>query len=205
MTELHIYRDDGPFAAWIGRKVRGAIPLDELQLTLLGAVPLVVVLGTAGRSLPAYSVGAGALAFVLLAGAGVGRSGGARLTWIVPPLLRALEYGFLITLTAIAQPDAMAFCFAFLGVLAFHHYDTVYRLRHQRLAPPSWVDAVGGGWDGRLLVASVLAPAGVLGLGLVIGAVGLALAYVTESTVSWLRFGRAERPAVYDDENEVLE
>ena len=157
MTALQAYRDDGPLAALVARR--------------LGAVPL-----TLGP-----------------------------LTWIVPALLRGLEYAFLITLTAIADPAAMPLAFAFLAVLAFHHYDTIYRLRHQRLAPPAWVQAVGGGWDGRILVASVLALAGSLDVGILAAAVGLALVYVTESTLSWLRFGQAERPVAYDDEDEVVE
>ena len=130
-------------------------------------------------------------------------AGAHRLAWLVPPLVRLVEYGSLLALTVVADPDAMPLCFAFLGVLAFHHYDTVYRLRHQRLAPPSWVRAVGGGWDGRLLVAVLLALAGVLGPGLLVGAVILALVYVTESISSWVRFGRAEGSArPEDDEGE---
>jgi Family of unknown function (DUF5941) len=115
------------------------------------------------------------------------------LAWLMPPLVRTLEYGLLITLTAFSDADAMPFCFALLCVLAFHHYDVVYRLRHQRLAPPPWVGAIGGGWEGRLLVAGVLALAGVLGPGLLVAAIALGLVYATESTLSWVRFGSAGR------------
>lgn len=138
----------------------------------------------------------------MLGPAGSHRADGHSLAWVVPPLLRALEYGFLIALTGLAEPDALPFCVAFLGVLAFHHYDTVYRLRHQRLVPPPWLRAIGGGWEGRMLIACVLALAGVLGLGLLATAVALAAVYVTESTVSWVRFGRAEGPALHEDEDE---
>lgn len=123
------------------------------------------------------------------------------LAWLAPPLVRLLEYGALIALTAVADADALPVCFAFLGVLAFHHYDTVYRLRHQRQAPPPWVRAVGGGWDGRLLVASALALGGGLRLGLLVAAVGLAVVYVTESVRSWLRFSKTEGPALHEDED----
>jgi Family of unknown function (DUF5941) len=108
--------------------------------------------------------------------------------WLVPPLVRSFEYGFLIALTSLAEPDAMPLCFAFLGVLAFHQYDTVYRLRHQDLAPPAWVQAVGGGWDGRVLVAAALALVGGLGVGLLVATIALGLFYVSESVVSWVRF-----------------
>jgi Family of unknown function (DUF5941) len=124
------------------------------------------------------------------------------LAWALPPLLRLVEYGSLIALTAIADPDALPVCFALLGVLAFHHYDTVYRLRHQRLAPPSWVQAVGGGWEGRLLAASALALGGGLRYGLFAAAVGLGLVYVIESILSWMRFGRAGGPLLDEDQDE---
>jgi Family of unknown function (DUF5941) len=122
------------------------------------------------------------------------------LTWLGPPVVRALEYGFLIALTALAEPDAMPQCFAFLGVLAFHHYDTVYRLRHQDQAPPAWVQAVGGGWDGRILAASVLALVGALGIGLLVASVALAVVYLSDSTLSWVRFVRGRRPTSPEDE-----
>jgi hypothetical protein len=121
------------------------------------------------------------------------------LAWLVPPLVRAVEYGSLVTLTAIAEPGALPICFALLGVLAFHHYDTVYRLRHQRLAPPSWVRLAGAGWEGRLLIASILALTGGIRFGLLAAAVGLGLLYVTESTSSWLRFSRSQGAALHED------
>jgi hypothetical protein len=130
------------------------------------------------------------------------RAGAHPLAWLVPPLLRLVEYGSLIALTAAADPDALPVCFALLGVLAFHHYDTVYRLRHQRVAPPSWVQAIGGGWEGRLLVASALALGGGLRYGLAAAAIGLGLVYVVESVRSWLRFGHAEGPPLEEDEDE---
>ncbi len=114
-----------------------------------------------------------------------------RLAWLVPPLLRAVEYSFLIVLTSRVDHDAMPLCFAFVTVIALHHYDTVYRLRHQRAAPPAWIEAVGGGWDGRMLLASLFALVGVLGVALLVASVVLALVYACESTASWLRYGRA--------------
>ena len=207
MSALSVYRDDGPLARRLGLAVGRGIPLDEVVLTLLAGVALAAVLAAAQGPLPSSAAAAGALAFVLVAGAGSGRPAAHALTWVVPPLLRAAEYAFLIALTALAEPDAMPFCFAFLGVLAFHHYDTVYRLRHQRIEPPAWVRALGGGWDGRLLVASVLALAGALGPGLLAAAAVLGVVYVVESASSWLRPARRRRPASFEaeDEDELLE
>ena len=134
-----------------------------------------------------------------------GRAEGHSLAWIVPPLLRALEYGFLIALTALVEPNAVPFCFAFLAVLAFHHYDVVYRLRYQHAEPPTWVRIAGGGWDGRIIVASLLALAGVLGPGLLAAAVVLALVWGAESASSWLRFARTPQATAHRDWGEEAE
>jgi hypothetical protein len=127
------------------------------------------------------------------------------LAWLVPPLVRAVEYGSLVTLTAIAEPGALPICFALLGVLAFHHYDAVYRVRHQGSPPPAWVGLAGGGWEGRLLVACGLALAGALELGLLVCAIGLGVVYALESASSWIRFAGVERPAPLGDEGDVVE
>jgi hypothetical protein len=201
MTALQVYRDDGPLATWLGRRLRGVLPLGEIPLTVLGALPLVVALAWPISSL---SVGAVALAvavLVLLAGAGSGRAAPGRFAWAAPPVLRAVEYGTIIKLVALTDADWMPACYALLALLAFHHYDAVYRLRHQRVEPPTWVRAAAGGWDGRLIVACALAAAGVLGPGLVVGlAVGTPL-FVAESVLSWLHFVARERVATYEDED----
>jgi len=204
MTPMQVYRDDGPLAAAIGRAARRLRP-DETALTVLGALVLGVGAALALDPLPLGALTAVVAVAVLLVAAGSQRPHRGRLAWLVPPLLRGLEYAFLIRLTALEDRDAMPLCFALLCVLAFHHYDTVYRLRHQRVPPPGWVRAVGGGWEGRLLAACVLALAGVLGPGLLVAAVGLGVVFVTETVVSWTRFARAERPVPLEDEDEEVQ
>jgi hypothetical protein len=60
--------------------------------------------------------------------------------------------------------------------------------------------AVGGGWDGRLVVASTLALAGVLRWGLLVAAAALGVGYAAESTASWLRFQRTHGPVLGADQ-----
>jgi hypothetical protein len=205
MTPMQLYRDDGPLAAAIGRAARG-VSLQETSLAVLGALLLGVAAALALDPLPLGALTAAVAVAVLMVAAGSARPHEGRISWTVPPLLRALEYAFLIRLTLLADPDAMPLCFALLGVLAFHHYDTVYRLRHQRVPPPAWVRAAGGGWEGRMLAACALALAGVLGPGLLVAAVVLGVLFVTETVVSWTRFARAERPAdLEEDEDEEVQ
>jgi hypothetical protein len=198
MTALGVYRDDGLLAQWIGAIAARALRVAEVPLTLAGAAILGVAMAVAGEPDIVLAVTVGVV--VLLIAAGSRGSHGGRFAWIVPPLLRLLEYAFLIRLTVLADPDAMPLCFALLSALAFHHYDTVYRLRQQGVAPPAWTRLIGGGWEGRVLAASVLAALGALAPGMLVAAVVLGAVYVTESILSWMRFARATRPAVIDDE-----
>lgn len=200
MNALQTYRDDGLLADWLGVTAGRAVRLGEVALTVLGAAILAVALATAGRPVPDLVLAIAVAAVVVLVGAGARKSHSGRFAWVVPPLLRLLEYAFLIRLTVLAEPDAMPLCFALLCALAFHHYDTVYRLRQQGVAPPAWRRAIGGGWEGRLVLASLLAALGFLAPAMLVAAVILGAVYVTESMLSWMRFARAERPAVIDDE-----
>lgn len=200
MNIVFNYRDDGPLAAALAHALRGARRVSPLLLTLLGMVPLALVL------LLRDEVDAAALIaaawFVLCTSAAGDPESKSRLAWIVPPLLRGFEYAVLIRLTAMADVDWMPACYAFLGVLALHHYDMVYRLRHQSEPPPAWVNAIGGGWDGRVLAATVLALIGgaALGVALVVAAVVLAVVYVTESVNGWRRYSAGVVAVELDDE-----
>jgi hypothetical protein len=160
VTALRVYRDDGPLAELVARRLARGRPAPER-----------------------------AHAFA----------------WLVPTLLRVLELGSPIALTAAFAPGALPVCFAFLGVVAFHHYDTAYRLRYQRVAPPAWVRLAGGGWDGRTALVCLLALAGVLGPGLLAATVAAGTLFAAESTASWVRFGRAQGRLALADEGDVVE
>jgi hypothetical protein len=87
-------------------------------------------------------------------------------------------------------------------VLAFRHYDLVYRLRHAGTAPPAWLGDLALGWDGRLVLGYILLVAGALPAGFFIAAGLLATAFAAESIAGWRRFGRAPRPVTYEDEED---
>ena len=117
-------------------------------------------------------------------------------------MIRGLEYGLLILTAALAHGHAMRACFALLAVLAFHHYDTVYRLRQQGAPPPVWVSLAGGGWDGRIVLAFIALVAAVTTAGMAVAAVLLAVLFVGESVSSWTGRARAEQPLTYAEEDE---
>jgi hypothetical protein len=128
-----------------------------------------------------------------------------RFNWLAPGAIRALEYGVLILTAALAHGDAMRACFALLAVLAFHHYDTVYRLRQQGAPPPAWVSIVGGGWDGRIILAVIALLVAVTTAGMAVTAGLLAIVFGGESAASWLGPRRATGPPTYADEEDENE
>jgi hypothetical protein len=125
-----------------------------------------------------------------------------RLRWAVPPLIRLAEYAGLLWIGALAGPASQPAAFALVAVLTFRHYDLVYRLRHQGVAPPDWVGNVAGGWDGRLVLGYILLVANALPAGFFIAAGLLAALFVAESIAGWRTFGRADQPVTYEDEED---
>jgi hypothetical protein len=217
-TTLEIYLDRGPLGRAIGRLAPAGVPGEVLAV--LGAVPLTVAWIARGTDLP-DGVLAVLLGWAVVLGSFAGQRTEGRLGWLVPPLIRGLEYGTLIWLAACAAHAgiaggasgetqafagrAVAAAFLLLAVLAFRHYDTVYRLQYQKAAPPSWVGLVGGGWELRVLIALGLFLGGALAPGYLIAALVLGAIYVTESVLSWLRLHRAVGnlgPAHTDDDRE---
>ena len=123
-------------------------------------------------------------------------------TWAVPPLVRLGEYAGIVWIAAIAGEDALPAAYALLAALAFRHYDLVYRRRHRAEVPPAWLNAVALGWEGRLILAWVLLALDALPEAMFVWAALLAIVSVAETVAAWKRFGRAPRPAEYDDVEE---
>jgi phosphatidylglycerophosphate synthase len=121
--------------------------------------------------------------------------GGARLTWLSAPLARAVELGAVTAIVASADSDALPACFGFLIVVAFHQYDTIRRVEEgERTA--SWARALGGGWEGRIILVIILALTGVVEVGLIVGAAALGALFVGEAVAAW---GRAPRGRTVED------
>lgn len=171
MSALLTYREDGPVARVLGR----AHPVPPSLLVLAAILPLAaaIVLGEGGDGVVAAVLG-----WLVLLG-GLSRGGPLdrdRFAWAVPSLLRAGEYAALVWL-APAEGTVLAV------VLAFHHYDLVYRLRYRPPAP----ERLGGGWDTRVLIALVLALAGVAETGFLVLAGILGALFAAEAVASWTR------------------
>ncbi|MGQ0844500.1 MAG: DUF5941 domain-containing protein [Sporichthyaceae bacterium] len=116
---------------------------------------------------------------------------GGRFGWLVPSVVRAIEYGLVVRIVAVVAPDAMPAAFALLCAIAYHHYDTVYRWRYQKTGPQESVFRIGLGWDGRLvLLAMLLLATDDLRWPLFVAAIALGALFVAESAAGWRRWLR---------------
>lgn len=177
MTDQLGYRDDGALARWL--------PLPQVPSALAAVT---IAAGLAAPVLAALAPGAvpAVVALGVVTGLATRRprhAGG--LTWLVPPSLRALEYGAILALSWRGPDPAPALAFALLWALAYHHYDTVYRSRARREQPPRWLVAALGGWEVRLLVVAVASAADLLVPTLAALGAWCALLGVGESVAFW--------------------
>ena len=113
-----------------------------------------------------------------------------RWSWSVPALFRLGELGLVAVLVLLIVPRASSIAplaFAWVAVVAFHHYDVLYRALGG-VAVPRWLTWAGLGWDGRSIVVIVASFAGLVALTgvLGVGAVLLLLLLVVVASVQWL-------------------
>jgi hypothetical protein len=199
---LSLYRDDGPIARAIAT-VLGPLGAAPQSLTVAAAMaPMFVLIALHGSDASHAAAGAVLAWFVLVAGASASREPTERLRWAVPPLIRAGEYSAILWIGAMGGETSEPAALALICVLAFRHYDLVYRLRHQGVAPPRWIGNLALGWDGRLVLGYILLVADALPAGLFIAAGLFAIAFVAESVAGWRRFERGQQPATHEDEED---
>ncbi|MFJ3976874.1 DUF5941 domain-containing protein [Streptomyces sp. NPDC090021] len=190
-------------------------PLAELQARLLrgrsgsfGSV-YVAALGTALMAGAAVYLPFGdprliavAVIYAMTAGLAVAAPLKGALDWLIPPLFRAAEYVTVLALAVKADvPGALPAAFGLIAAVAYHHYDTVYRIRGGTGAPPHWLVRTIGGHEGRVLLTAVLAAvlvdrASDFPVALTALAVFVALVVLVESIRFWVSSGA---PAVHDE------
>jgi hypothetical protein len=110
-----------------------------------------------------------------------------RPAWAVPAALRFVELGVVALLCLSAYPALMVLGFWWIAIIAFHHYDVLYRAI-AGVAPPRWLVWSGLGWDGRtiLIVLAALGGISVLGGLLVVGIIIWSLLLVFIASIQWL-------------------
>ncbi|MFD9482588.1 DUF5941 domain-containing protein [Streptomyces sp. NPDC059991] len=190
--------DSGPVAELVaakGPRIAGAPVIAAVGAVALVAAALTQPFGSRQMIVAAvfYAITSGLAVAAPLKGA---------LDWLVPPFFRAAEYGTVLALAARSEVEgALPAAFGLVAAVAYHHYDTVYRIKGGSGAPPRWLVRVAGGHEGRTLVVAVLAAALAdrgtdFTLALTALAVGIALLVVVESIRFWVSSGA---PAVHDE------
>lgn len=148
--DLRFLRDDSHIGLLLGRIVPGAFPplLTALTVALVAGTLLVADQGRlTGITLFAP------VASLLLSGLVSGHPHDGRFDWLVPPVLRVTEYGFL-TVLGLASGVPGPLVFVLLVAVVLHHRDDVTRPA-VGMVRPGWARAAALGWDGRLLVVAV--------------------------------------------------
>ncbi|MFF0110301.1 DUF5941 domain-containing protein [Streptomyces hirsutus] len=197
--------DTGPLA----ERLAGALKATARRLPGFTA-PAVALLGGAAVVATAALTGFGgpwpvlaALLYVLTSALAVARPLKGSLDWLVPPFLRAAEYGTVLALAAGAGVNgALPAAYGLVAAVAYHHYDTVYRIRGDAGPPPPWLVRAIGGHEGRTLAVVVLAAlltASQFAVALTVLAVAVALLVLLESIRFWVAAHRGGAPAVHDE------
>lgn len=198
LTELS---DSGPLSELLQRAVRGVPRHTAPAIAALGA--LVLVLATALSDYGSWWPVLGAAVYALTSAAAVSRPLKGPLDWLVPPVFRAAEYGTILLIAAKADVNgALPAAFGLVAAVAYHHYDTVYRIRGGTGAPPHWLVRAIGGHEGRTLVVTVIAALLTntdFTVALTVCAVAVALVVLVESIRYWVTAHRRGAPAVHDE------
>ncbi|MEU8479742.1 DUF5941 domain-containing protein [Streptomyces hygroscopicus] len=196
--------DSGPLAEAVAKAAaRGAGSYLAPLSAVLGAAA--VLAGTAAGGFGSWLPVGCAVLYAVLAGVAVAAPLKGPLDWLVPPLFRAAEYGTILILAARSEVNgALPAAFGLVAAVAYHHYDTVYRIRGGTGAPPRRLVRAIGGHEGRTVV--VTAAAALLHdqnqgftIALTALAAALALAVLIESIRFWVSSGA---PAVHDETGE---
>ncbi|MET9835354.1 DUF5941 domain-containing protein [Streptomyces sp. NPDC006385] len=197
--------DSGPLAAGLAsllRRLPAKGPFGSRALVALPGAALVVLAAALegyGSLLPV----ALAALYVLTSAAAVALPLKGALDWLVPPFFRAAEYGTVLVLAAKADVNgALPAAFGLVAAVAYHHYDTVYRIRGNAGAPPAWLVRSIGGHEGRTLLVTVLAAvlsASQFTVALTVLAVAVALVVLVESIRFWVAAHQGGAPAVHDE------
>ncbi|WP_326585531.1 CDP-alcohol phosphatidyltransferase family protein [Streptomyces sp. NBC_00481] len=197
--------DSGPLATGVTRllgKFKAHPPFGSRALV---ALPGVVLLITAAWLAPygSWWPVAAAAFYAVVSGATVALPLKGALDWLVPPFFRAAEYGTVLLLAAKADVNgALPAAFGLVAAVAYHHYDTVYRIRGDAGAPPQWLVRAIGGHEGRTLLvtvlAALLAPTE-FKVALTALAVAVALLVLVESIRFWVSAHKTGAPAVHDE------
>ncbi|MER6438766.1 MULTISPECIES: DUF5941 domain-containing protein [unclassified Streptomyces] len=189
--------DSGPLVELLVRRARGTVRHAAPVSAFVGGF---LVVASAVLWGPGWQTVVFAVVHTLMSAVAVARPLKGALDWLVPPVFRAAEYLTVLVLAVEADVNgALPAAFGLVAAVAYHHYDTVYRIRGNAGAPPQWLVRATGGHEGRTLLVTVLAAvltAAQFEVALTVLAVAVAVLVLFESIRFWASSGA---PAVHDE------
>lgn len=189
--------DSGPLADSVARVRRAGGGFLAPALAFVGASVLLAGALLFGGT---WTFVGAAVLYAFLGGLAVAAPLKGALDWLVPPFFRIAEYCTILILGVKADvAGALPAAFGLVAAVAYHHYDTVYRIKGGTGAPPNWLVRTLGGHEGRTLLVAVLAALSAtidFPLALTVLAVAVALVAGAESIRFWVSSGA---PAVHDE------
>ncbi|XVV13127.1 DUF5941 domain-containing protein [Actinoplanes sp. CA-131856] len=162
------FRDDGLLVREVISRAGLPAPLVFAALSAVVALATVIVLLVGD---PSKALLAGAALVVLSAGLPARRRHGGPLDWLIPAGLRAAEYLLVVAVGIVGDvPTPVTYLLIFM--LTLRHYDLVARM--EKGAPAGKARGALLGWDGRvvLLTAAALAGLGAAGASVLAALVG---------------------------------
>jgi phosphatidylglycerophosphate synthase len=195
--QLDRMREAGRVATAIARAGSSRIAA-TIAFPLLAVVVLAGALAASIRTGSTVLILAGAVGFAVLAALGGHRRLDPRWGWLVPPLLRAAEYGTVVVAAWVCGAGVGPACYGYLLAVIWHHYDSVYRERHRIAATGLAVLAGLGGFEVRTVAVAALAAAGASAylVGITTLAAVLVVVAVVRGRDIWQRSRQADiRPA----------
>ncbi|MGN9774588.1 DUF5941 domain-containing protein [Micromonospora sp. H33] len=191
-VDAALHRDDGLLARVRPAAARRPGPLELAVLAALAAAVLLVLALVGGEAVPQWTAVV-ALALLLPAGGRARAPHGGALDWLVPAALRAAEYLFAIAVGVLGDVPPWVI-FGYVFVLTLHHYDLTARLEKRKVAPP--LHAATLGWEGRSVLLTLAAIAGIAGIGMVTLGAYLLVVFVGSVALAWVVLpARAARAA----------
>ncbi|MEU7033321.1 DUF5941 domain-containing protein [Streptomyces sp. NPDC046237] len=190
--------DTGPLGELIARSAKRQPFRPAFAVVGVGCLLASALIEPVGSKIVLFA----AVLYVVVSGSVVAEPLKGALDWLLPPLFRAAEYGTILILAARSDVNgALPAAYGLVAAVAYHHYDTVYRIRGGTGAPPAWLVRTVGGHEGRTLLvtvlATLLASSGTdFTLALTALAVVVALVVLVESIRFWVSSGA---PAVHDE------